>query len=186
MSQNGFIFPNFRGGNKKYLSCHHLGTTFGSLESNSSYVWQTYFGGIGSNLARDADFDRHLSIFLSDRRVCIKEIPRISVCIELYVYIYICMIMIYIYIYKHCLRSTHQQPTTTVSSSCLWRHFHVITGSGRVTLCHNSQQTWVTAVSIACGQAFRQAYFFACNHPTVPSKDCLQTGWCQGVSPPFP
>lgn len=95
------------------------------------------------------------------------------------------MIMRYIYIYKHCLRSTHQQPTTTVSSSCLWRHFHVITGSGRVTLCHNSQQTWVTAVSIACGQAFRQAYFFACNHPTVPSKDCLQTGWSQGVSPPF-
>ena len=89
MSQNGFIFPNFRGGNKEYLSCHHLGTTFGSLESNSSYVWQTYFGGIGSNLARDADFDRHLSIFLSDRRVCIKEIPRISVCIKLYVYIYI-------------------------------------------------------------------------------------------------
>ena len=24
MSQNGFIFPNFRGDNKKYLSCHHL------------------------------------------------------------------------------------------------------------------------------------------------------------------
>ena len=22
--QNGFIFPNFRGENKKYLSCHHL------------------------------------------------------------------------------------------------------------------------------------------------------------------
>ena len=22
--QNGFIFPNFRGGNKEYLSCHHL------------------------------------------------------------------------------------------------------------------------------------------------------------------
>jgi len=24
ISQNGFIFPNFRGENKKYLSCHHL------------------------------------------------------------------------------------------------------------------------------------------------------------------
>ena len=24
MSQIGFIFPNFRGENKKYLSCHHL------------------------------------------------------------------------------------------------------------------------------------------------------------------
>ena len=24
MSQNGFIFPNFRGKNKKSLSCHHL------------------------------------------------------------------------------------------------------------------------------------------------------------------
>jgi len=27
MSQNGFIFPNFRGENQTYFSCHHLGIT---------------------------------------------------------------------------------------------------------------------------------------------------------------
>ena len=86
--------------------------------------------------------------------VCMQQKYK-NICMYKIIRIYICMIMIYtyIYIYIHCLRTTHQQPTTTVSSSCSWRHFHVITGSGRVTLCHNSQQTWVTAVSIGCGQA---------------------------------
>ena len=31
--QNGFIFPNFRGENKKYLSCHHLGIVWETMVS---------------------------------------------------------------------------------------------------------------------------------------------------------
>ena len=31
--QNGFIFPNFRGENKKYLSCHHLGIIWETMVS---------------------------------------------------------------------------------------------------------------------------------------------------------
>ena len=37
-SQNGFIFPNFRGENKKHLSCHHL---VWAVNKSIGYSWFT-------------------------------------------------------------------------------------------------------------------------------------------------
>ena len=43
--QNGFIFPNFRAENKKYLSCHHLAMIFSNdrvVEGSSHAIPSRY------------------------------------------------------------------------------------------------------------------------------------------------
>ena len=53
MSQIGFTFPNFRGENKKYLSCHHLEKVDGYIpptekfEMSISGWWLLLNGGGG-------------------------------------------------------------------------------------------------------------------------------------------